>query len=210
MENLDEIADMIEAELNEKDTLREIALKSARAIIRLSGAAVRSMHKGEDPSVLLDEARDEASRLRGLLLDHPDLYSAGFVEDAMQEFTEAVVLRHIVENRELPTPSEIDVSSTAYLLGLGDVVGELRRSALDCLRQGDLGTAMLRLEQMEAIHDTLMRFDYPSALVAVRRKQDISRTLIEKTRGELAIASRTAALEKMLTEKEKTGKENKG
>ena len=123
MENLDEIADMIEAELNEKDTLREIALKSARAIIRLSGAAVRSMHKGEDPSVLLDEARDEASRLRGLLLDHPDLYSAGFVEDAMQEFTEAVVLRHIVENRELPTPSEIDVSSTAYLLGLGTLWG---------------------------------------------------------------------------------------
>jgi len=34
-----------------------------------------------------------------------------------------------------------------------------------------------------------MKFDYPSALVPIKQKQDMVRGIIEKTRGELAVAS---------------------
>jgi translin len=86
------------------------------------------------------------------------------------------------------------VTDTAYLLGLGDVVGELRRFSLEHLRQGDIKLASAYLEKMERIQDALMRFDYPTALVALKRKQDVARSLIEKTRGEVAVAARSQEL----------------
>jgi len=204
MDRLEDIAAEIEEELDEKDTLREIALKSCRAIIRLSGASIRSMHKGGDSSSLLSEARDEASKLRGLVMDHPDIGSAGFIEDAYQELGEACIFYAILNDMDIPSPQDIEITSTSYLLAMGDVVGELRRSALGALRKGDLDTASTRLEQMEFFYDIIMRFDYPSALVSIRRKQDIARTLIEKTRAEVTMSIRSQKLEDRIGKFEKT------
>lgn len=195
MDNLDEIAGEIEAELDEKDEIREVALKSSRAIMRLSGSALRQILKGEDESENLDAAREEAHRLSGVLSGHPDIYYSGFVENAFQELTEVNILRCILRDEPLKRPKDIGVHTVSYLLGLGDVVGELRRIALDSLIEGDVQKAQDCLKKMETIYDTIIRFDYPSALVAIRRKQDIARSLIEKTRGEIAVAARGRALE---------------
>lgn len=203
MDNLDKIARDIESELDEKDEIREVALKSSRAIARLSGSALRQMLKGEDESDNLEAAREEAHRLSGVLEGHPDLYYSGFVENAFQELTEVNILRSILRNEPLKTPKDIGVHSVSYLLGLGDVVGELRRIALDALIEGDVQKAHDCLKKMETIYDTIIRFDYPSALVAIRRKQDIARSLIEKTRGEIAVASRGRALETKIDEMNK-------
>jgi hypothetical protein len=35
----------------------------------------------------------------------------------------------------------------------------------------------------------IIRFDYPSGLIPIKKKQDMVRGLIERTRGELAVAS---------------------
>ncbi|MFQ6061422.1 MAG: translin family protein [Thermoplasmata archaeon] len=203
MDNLDEISREIEAELDEKDTVREIALKSSRAIMRLSGSALRQMLRGEDESESLEAARAEAHQLTGILEGHPDLYYSGFVEGAFQELTEVSILRSILREEPLKRPKEIGVHSVAYLLGLADVVGELRRIALDSLIEGEVERAQKFLRKMESIYDVLIRFDYPSALVSIRRKQDIARSLIEKTRGEVAVASRGRALESKIGSLEK-------
>ncbi|MEE9223510.1 MAG: translin family protein [Thermoplasmata archaeon] len=203
MENLAEIAKELEAELDEKDEIREVALKSSRAIARLSGSALRQILKGEDESENLEAARNEAHRLAGVLSGHPDIYYSGFVENAFQELTEVNILRSILRNEPLRGPKDIGVHSVSYLLGLGDVVGELRRLALDSLIEGDVGNAQDFLRKMEAIYETIIQFDYPSALVSIRRKQDIARSLIEKTRGEIAVASRGSALEKKIEDMEK-------
>jgi len=210
MRNLGEIAEDIETELDEKDTLREIALKSCRAIVRLSGAAISAMHKGDEPSSLIAEARDEVSKLKALVREHDDISSAGFVEAAYQEAAEACILLALLGNTDLPAPEDIDVTPSAYLLGMGDVVGELRRVVLDCLRHDNIEEAVKRLEQMEQIFEVLMRFDYPSALVGVRRKQDVARTIIEKTRGDVTVAVRSKRLEEKLGKLESVGvpKEN--
>jgi len=55
---------------------------------------------------------------------------------------------------------------------------------------------------MEEIYDQLMRFDHPSAIVPIRRKQDVARTLIEKTRGEIAVATRGKILEESISKLE--------
>jgi len=100
----------------------------------------------------------------------------------------------MLEHESLPGPKELGLTDTAYLLGLGDVVGELRRFALEHLRRGNVTLASAFLEKMERILDALMRFDYPTALVALKRKQDVARSLIEKTRGEVAVAARSQEL----------------
>lgn len=198
MKNLDEVISEIESRLDEKDEVRELAIKSSRTVARLAGAAIQGMHRGEDVATSLQETREEVFKLRSLLDGHPDLFHAGFVENAMQEACESFLVHAILEGEKLPNPKECGVTDTAYLLGLGDVVGELRRFALTALRDGDVASASHSLEQMERILDSLMRFDYPTALVALKRKQDVARSLIEKTRGEVAVAARSHELSKKI------------
>jgi translin len=194
VKNLDDVIEEIETRLDEKDEVRELTIKSSRTIARLSGSAIQGMHRGQDVGAVLQETREEILKLRSLLKDHPDLYHAGTVENAMQEACEAFLVHSILEAERLPGPKDIGVTDTAYLLGLGDVVGELRRFSLEHLRRGDIKLASSFLEKMERILDALMRFDYPTALVALKRKQDIARSLIEKTRGEVAVAARSQEL----------------
>ncbi|HKZ98651.1 MAG TPA: translin family protein, partial [Thermoplasmata archaeon] len=169
MKNLDEVIGEIEARLDEKDEVRELAIKSSRTIARLSGSAIQGMHRGEDVGATLRETREEVMKLRSLLEGHPDLYHAGFVENAMQEACESFLVHAILEADLLPSPKELDVTDTSFLLGLGDTVGELRRFALENLRRGDTRVAWSYLEKMERILDALMRFDYPTSLVALKR-----------------------------------------
>lgn len=200
MSNLEKIIAEIEEQLDEKDTLRELALKSSRTITRLAGSALRSMHRGEDVSKLLNDAKEEAFKLKKLLRDHPDLYHSGFFEGAEQELCEAFLTFAILKKKNLPYPEELGVTNSPYLLGLADVVGELRRFALDSLRNGNVEEAGKYLETMEDIFNALMRFDYPTALIAIKRKQDIARSLVERTRGEIAVAARGRELEKRIEE----------
>jgi translin len=195
MKNLEKIVDEMEIQFDEMDNARELCLKSSRTITRLASRALRHLHRGEDVQSSVEEAREEVSRLRSILTDHQELLHSGFVEQALQEFTEVVIVDHILKEKMLPSPKEIGVPNSAYLLGLGDVVGELRRETMEHLRKGDLARATRYLEGMEEIYDQLMRFDHPSAIVPIRRKQDVARTLIEKTRGEIAVATRGKVLE---------------
>ncbi|MBC7108268.1 MAG: translin family protein [Methanomassiliicoccales archaeon] len=200
MRNLEEIADRIQYKLDEKDTVREVAIKSSRAIIRISTGIVHSIHRREDVKEALAEAKEEVHRLRSLLEDHPDIWNSGLVEDAMAEMAEASILLAIVNNEELPDPEELNITSTSYLLGLADVIGELRRFALEALRKDKTDEAVKYLDMMEDLFLVLMRFDYPDAIVPIRRKQDIARSLLEKTRGEIAVAVSSKRLQEKLEE----------
>ncbi len=198
MKNLEKIIEGMEARLDEKDAVRELALKSSRTIARLAGEAVRRIHRGEDMIDLLREVRDRNGELSSALRDNLDIYYAGYIENAHQELAEVSILHSIVEEKPLPTPTDLEVTDKAYLMGLGDVVGELRRITLDALKRGDADGANEHLQQMEEIFTVLMRFDFPSALLAIKRKQDIARRLLEKTRGEVAVASYGKSLEEKM------------
>jgi translin len=200
VKNLENVVNKIEAELDEKDQIREVALKSCRAVVRLSGNIIKSVHRGIETQKELEDLRDEVSRLTNLLADHPDLASAGFMENALQEYAEVGIVLSILEKDDVPSPEELGVGSIPYLLGLGDTVGELRRLCLDELKKGDVTRANHFLDRMEDLFTALMRFDYPDAIVAVRRKQDVARSLLEKTRGEVAVSASAMNLQKKLEE----------
>ena len=194
MKNLDAAIERIEAELDEKDHVREIALKSSRAVVRLSGSALKDLHRGGPVKDKLSELKDEVSRLSSLLGDHPDLVRAGYVESAFQEYAEVGMVLSLLEKDDVPLPEDLGIGSVPYLLALGDTIGELRRFALEELRRGNVDQANRFLDRMEDIYHALVRFDYPDAIAAVKHKQDVARSLLEKTRGDVAVATNARRL----------------
>lgn len=191
MDNLEGIIDKIEKQINDKDQAREKALRYSRTIIINCRKAIQRIHQQQldESQVLIKKASASLAELYDSTKNYPDLYNAGFVENAAQEFVEAHCLYNILQGKDLPDPDTIQTTYTSYLTGLCDVVGELRRKALDTVLQGEHKEALQYLHIMEEIYDAILRFDYPSSLVPIKRKQDIARSLIEKTRGELAVAS---------------------
>ena len=200
MKNLEDIANRIESRLEEKDQVREVAIKSSRAINRLSGSIVHQIHKGEDVRAMMHEALDETHRLRSLLEDYPEIWESGLVEGALQELAEAAILLALIKDEAFPDPDEMGIPGAAYLLGLADAIGELRRFALEKLREGEAKEARKYLDLMEDMFLVLMRFDYPDALVPIRRKQDVARSLLEKTRGDVVVAVNSARLQAKIDE----------
>lgn len=194
MKNLEAVIAKIEEELDEKDQIREIALKSSRAVVRLSGSVLKGLHRGEEVKEQLAELKDEASRLSSLLVEHPDLTRTGYVESAFQEYAEVGIVMTLLNKDDVPFPEELGVGSSPYLTALGDVVGELRRFALEELRKGNVDRASHFLDRMEDLYHALIRFDYPDAIAAVKHKQDVARSLLEKTRGDVAVAANARRL----------------
>ena len=179
----------IEQVLNEKDDLREKALKKCRDIIRECRKGIKKLHN-ED----VEEAKKNIKKAEKILVElkeeieaHPDIMTAGYMENAMQEVAEAEIFLAIVEDKKLPNPEDINVSYTSYLLGLADVVGELRRKGVYLLKEGGIEDVEKILAIMEEICDKLMEFDYPSGLLPIKRKQDVIKKILEKMRGEVAI-----------------------
>lgn len=191
MKNLDSIIKKIDKQINNKDKIREQALKSSREIIIKCRKAIQLIHRDsiETAEKYIIESTTKLDGLYKITKDHPELFYAGFVENAAQECTEANCLYNIIIGKNLPDPDEINTTYSSYLMGLCDVVGELRRSALNLILEGETSKANKYLVYMDKIYDAIMTFDYPSGLIPIKRKQDVLRTLIDKTRGELAIAN---------------------
>lgn len=197
---MERVISKIEADLDEKDQVREVALKSARAIARMAGNMLRGIHRGMDGKAEMNVLRDEVMRLKSLLADHPELESAGYVESALQEYAEVGIIMSMLEVDEVPSPEDLGIGNVPYLLGLGDSIGELRRFCLDELKTGKMARANYYLERMEDIFTAIMRFDYPDAIVPLRHKQDVARSLLEKTRGEVAVAASAKSLHEKIEE----------
>jgi len=191
MKNLDKIVDKIEKSIDDKDRVREKALRSSREIIIGCRKAIQLIHqtKMKNAKGNIKEASGKLQSLYDLTKNHPDLYHAGFVENAAQELVEASCLYSVMKGEDLPDPDDIQTTYSSYLLGLCDLVGELRRTALDSIRSGKPKKADSYLDMMENIYEVIIRFDYPSGLLPIKKKQDMVRGMIEKTRGELAVAS---------------------
>ena len=189
--NLDQILERITGHLAAKNKAREAGLTASRAIIRLSANSIRAIHRADraEAERLLDEARairDEAVRA---LEGHADIYHAGFVHDALKEYAEARTTLALLTGEKLPDPGELGVEYPAYLNGIAEAVGELRRAVLDRLRHGRYEECEALLEAMDDIYAALVTVDFPDAMTGgLRRTTDQTRGILERTRGDLTMA----------------------
>jgi translin len=196
----------IQGELKEKDNVREEIQKVMRRAIRISKQAILLTH-GEK----YIEARELLSEAQGIFADlpktgknHPDIISMGAVNAAFEEYTEAQTFLHIVEHNSFLDPTKLDVPAISYVLGLADVIGELRRRALDSLRKGNVKASVDCLQKMEQLYVELMSLDDAYMLAhGLRRKCDVARHVIEATRGDVTNEVRRDSLEKSIRRLEK-------
>jgi translin len=202
-----DLAENMLSSFDAKDRAREESLKLSRETIRLCSVAIRSIHRGElkEAERLMDEAGAALKRIYELLRAHQDIRYAGFVDGAEQEYAEARSVYSITTSKRILTPEEIGVDPVNYLGGLGDTTGELRRHILDLIRKGRPEEGEIFLEIMEEIYHLLMLFDYPDAITrGLRRKSDLARSMLERTRGDLTNAiemSKVEATLRVLNEK---------
>jgi translin len=200
---LNAIAEDVRVHLDAKHAAREQALALCRAALRHSANAIRAVHREDFAAAedLLAQARSLLEQAAKALTDHPDIFYAGFVHNAQKEFAEGCLTLALVAGRPLPSPADLRVDYPAYLNGLGEAVGELRRYLLDSLRHGDIGRCESTLAAMDDIYAVLVTMDYPEAITAgLRRTTDAMRGLLERTRGDLTIALVQRRLEERLDE----------
>ena len=201
MDKLESITDDIRQNFDARTAARDRALAQARQLTRACSLAIRAVHRDEDDVMNehLTEARQLADSLKGGLTEYPDLFYAGYTQDALKEFVEANVTCALIQNRPLLTPVELDVSGSTYLNGLAEVVGELRRKTLDILRHGYSQEAERLLGIMDDIYSVLVTMDYPDAITSgLRRQTDLARSIIEKTRGDITFSLRGEHLEQAI------------
>ncbi len=201
MTRLDDIADGVRADFDAQTAARDAALAQTRQLTRHCAHAIRAIHRDEKDNAAaeLEAARTLAGELVSGLKDFPDLYFAGYTQDALKEFVEASIVSSLVQGGEMPGPKELNVESATYMQGLAEAAGELRRRCLDILRNGHSEEAERLLEQMDDIYAVLVTMDYPDAVTrGLRRLTDICRSLVERTRGDMTISLRQQSLEASL------------
>jgi translin len=205
--DIEALAEAASQELAAKNEAREAGLSRCRDAIRNSANSIRAVHRGdfETAKALADKAGSLLAEANLALRDHPDIKHAGFVHDSEKEYAEArMTYAFIAGAAKLPTRDELDVGLAAYLNGLAEAVGELRRHLLDILRAGEVERCEECLAVMDEVYGILVTFDYPDAMTGgLRRTTDNVRGILERTRGDLSLAVRQRDLEKRLSEFEK-------
>ncbi len=190
----------IQSELFSYDKAREKLQTLTRNATRLCSWAIIQVHRGKlgQATKTLNEAKRSLDELQSLLIAHAELPQFGQVLVAFQEYAEAKLLFKLKKSGTIASVQDVGVSSTAYLLGMLDFVGELRRMILDALRRGNADEAQSLLTKMEGIYEDLMSLDRTSILPNFRRKLDAARRILETTRGDVATDLRRVSLEKAL------------
>jgi len=201
IDNLDAIAARIRQTLSTRDTAREKLLPLCRDAIRHCSNAIRAVHRQEmdEARTQLKSARDLIDEAEKIVAAENDLSRMNIVRDAQKEFVEGNVVLALVTGKQPPGYEELGVEPVAYLHGLGDAVGELRRYLLDSMRKGDLSRGEEFLAAMDDIYNILVTMDYPDALTGgLRRVTDMVRGVLERTRSDLTLTMRQNELEKRL------------
>jgi translin len=198
---LDDIMEGVRADFTSKNTARETALPLCREAVRLSANSIRAVHRHEFDKAreLAGKAREQLAKAKNSLRDHADIYNAGFVHDGQKEYAEAAITLAMVEGGALPTPAALDVEHAAYLNGMGEAIGELRRHLLDTLRAGDIDKCEQWLTAMDEMYSVLVTVDYPDAMTGgLRRTTDNVRGILERTRGDYTMSLQQRRLEQKL------------
>ena len=188
--DLTDVSEQIRKRLDAKSSARERGLRSSRQAIRECANSIRATHRKELELAqeLMGAARRSLDAAQEAMEPFPDIYYAGFLQDAEKEYAEARATFALINDKELPTPEELSIGDAPYLNGLAEAIGELRRHTLDIMRQGNLERGEQLLALMDDIYYILVSMDYPDAMTGgLRRTTDVARSIMERTRGDLSL-----------------------
>lgn len=195
----------LQQRLTDYDKARERLLELTRKTVRLASWAIIQIHREQisRAKTTLREAEESIAQIRDLLKERSEFRQAGYVVVAFQEFSEAKVLLSYARRKKLLSQREVDVDWMPYVLGLLDLMGELRRMTMDQLKASKPKEAQQTFESMEALFEDLLSLDRTSIVPTFRRKMDVAKKLVEATRADVVADIRRSSLEKTMKNLEK-------
>jgi translin len=195
--DLSMVANELRQLFDSKNRAREIGLSASRSAIRACGNAIRALHRYEFDRAqeLIREAEAHIDEARAALAEHPDVLYAGFFHDAEKELVEARITYALVTDAAFPSIDEMGASPQAYAKGMAEAIGELRRHILDLMRRNELKRGEDLLGKMDDMYYVLVSMDYPDGITfGLRRLTDVTRSIIERTRGDFTTSSIQSSL----------------
>jgi translin len=186
---LHELMSEAEQALAAEEEATNLAFNLSRKIIRKTKTAIHGIHAGQRDPELIDSISSDLAGLVEAVAGYPKLVYGTDVESAMMEFAETVIYDYALRGEEIPSYRVLEITPAAWVLGLADSIGELRRDMLDRLMNGDLPEATRIFSKMEELCDVLMTLDIKDSVVPVRRKQDIARGIMDRSRTDITTAS---------------------
>ena len=205
LDTVKESLELIEKRLSDSHDAREYLIRNTRDVVILCSRSIAAVHRGD-----IDGAAARADEAERLLMSHRKKAGSdlvGHLAVAEQELVEARALIAIASRRPVPSAAELGAPGSAYVLGLLDCIGELKRLALDRIRAGDAGEANRVFGVMQELYEAVYPFStLDKVLKDVRRKLDVNRSLIESVRAAVTEEARRAELIRALGEADKVGK----
>ncbi len=180
-------------DLQSIENRREHLIKESRDIVILCSQSIISLHQGniQESQSKLDKAKNLYLSLKTVAEDDLSRY----LSTSEQELVEANLLMNIVKNESLLGISDIGVSSQAYLFGILDCIGEIKRMVYDMVRYGRYDKAESLFIVMQEIYNAVYPFSiYDNIVNGIRKKLDVCKILIENTRELITEESRRSLL----------------
>ena len=168
--------------LKQVESSREKLIKENREIISSCSKAIILLHgnKIQEATDLIDKALNLLRDLKKFVISDLDRY----LWPAEQEYVEACILKEIVEKKpKISSHMDLEVSPNAYLTGLLDCIGEIKRMIYDNLRRNDLETSLSLFVIIQSFYDQIYPFSfYDNIVPGVRKKLDVGKRIIEDVR----------------------------
>lgn len=175
---------------------REEILVLCRKLGQLSAKSIRHVHRHQyvEAQSFLDDAKTVASDIKTKMAPFPEM-NASYFHDTAKEMVEAACVLAIAHAQPLPGADALGVQTMTFLHGAAEAASEVRRFALDEIRNGRPQEAERILEYMDAIYEELVTFDFPDSLTnGLRRTVDALRAVLERTRSDLTLTASQLAL----------------
>jgi translin len=202
MEDLKNSIKEVERHLLDQLERRDRLLKESRDVISSCSKAIVSVHNHR----IVDAGKElaNAGKLLSALRKDGSGQLGRYLVPPEAEYVEASSVYALAKGKNLPSKASLGTSSEAYVLGLLDTVGELKRLVLDSIKDGKIAQANRYFGHMEALYSTCSPLAvYDHVLNGGRRKIDVARMLVEDTRGLLTEEVRR---EKVIDSMEKVSK----
>lgn len=181
-DNVQNSLNSLSSQMKQLEQRREALIKETREVISLCSKAIILLHgdKVKDSETLLNSASSSIKKLKDYVICDLDRY----LWPAEQEYVEAYVLKEIVERKSsLSGHDELNVSLNAYVTGLLDCTGEIKRMIYDNLRKNNHGYSLSLFEIMQSIYNLVYPFSfYDNLIPGIRKKLDVSKRMMEDVR----------------------------
>jgi len=179
---LREINDITKELEAEQKRLDDVMARSSK-VIKLAAQLITSLHaKNEKLAKSIKKELEKEIKALSKVEKGFEYYSM----QAHQEYVEAIALYNILGKHSIPSKKELNEETAPYILGLMDLIGEIKREAIDELRKGNKELASRYYELMKSIYDSTLHIRFANSILpGFRKKQDVARIQLESLASEL-------------------------